>query len=116
MPLCNGYQKLMCVHFCSSLLRRKGFCLLSLQEKLKWSLPLAAIEAVVKLPEDSTSLKVTGRFEHPLVLQASQKDECQEWIRAIENGKLNFVNLNEDNCCPGQGKIEHASDVISSMT
>lgn len=79
-------------------------------EKLKWSLPLAAIEAVVKLPEDSTSLKVTGRFEHPLVLQASQKDECQEWIRAIENG-IQQWHLDSDSTHPSQQKKEELENL-----
>ncbi|KAJ7372700.1 1-phosphatidylinositol 4,5-bisphosphate phosphodiesterase beta-4 [Desmophyllum pertusum] len=56
------------------------------REKLKGSLPLAAIETVEKLPEDYRSLKITGPFKHPLVLQASGKEDCQEWIKAIENG------------------------------
>ena len=57
------------------------------QEKLKGSLPLAAIDTVEKLPEDKSSFKITGPFKHPLILQASDKEECQDWIKAIENGK-----------------------------
>ena len=56
------------------------------QEKLKGSLPLTAIEAVLELPGDTTSFKVTGGFTYPLILQASSKEKCQEWIKAIENG------------------------------
>ena len=63
---------------------------MSNQEKLKGSLPLAAIDTVEKLPEDSNSLKITGPFKHPLVLQASGKDECQDWIKAIENGETAY--------------------------
>lgn len=55
-------------------------------EKLKGSLPLTAIEAVLELPGDTTSFKVTGGFTYPLILQASSKEKCQEWIKAIENG------------------------------
>lgn len=57
------------------------------QEKLKGSLPLAAIDTVEKLPEDNNSFKITGPFKHPLILQASDKEECQDWIKAIENGE-----------------------------
>ena len=56
------------------------------QEKLKGSLPLAAIETVEKLPED-ISFKITGPFKHPLILQASDKEGCEDWIKAIENGE-----------------------------
>ena len=56
------------------------------QEKLKGSIPLAAIDAVEKLPEDSNSFKVTDPFKHPLILQASDKEECEDWIKAIKNG------------------------------
>lgn len=56
------------------------------QEKLKGSIPLAAIDAVEKLPEDSNSFKITYPFKHPLILQASDKEECEDWIKAIENG------------------------------
>lgn len=56
------------------------------REKLKGSLPLAAIDAVEKLREINNSLKITGPFKHPLILQASGIKECQEWIEAIENG------------------------------
>lgn len=47
---------------------------------------MTAIEAVSELPGDTTSFEVTGGFTHPLILQASSKDKCQEWIEAIENG------------------------------
>lgn len=57
------------------------------QEKLKGSLPLAAIDSVEKLPEDKNSFKITGPFKHPLILQASDNEECQDWIKAIENGE-----------------------------
>ena len=67
--------------------------LISNQEKLKGSLPLAAIDTVEKLPEDSNSLKITGPFKHPLVLQASGKEECQDWIKAIENGETAYQRL-----------------------
>lgn len=60
---------------------------MSNQEKLKGSLPLAAIDTVEKLPEDNNSFKITGPFKHPLILQASGKEECQDWIKAIENGE-----------------------------
>lgn len=68
------------------------------QEKLKGSLPLAAIDTVEKLPEDNNSFKITGPFKHPLILQASDKEECQDWIKAIENGEtllkiFIFVNV-----------------------
>ncbi|PFX17769.1 1-phosphatidylinositol 4,5-bisphosphate phosphodiesterase zeta-1-like [Stylophora pistillata] len=56
------------------------------REKLKGSLPLAAIDAVEKLQEVNNSLKITGPFKHPLILQASGREECEEWIKAIENG------------------------------
>lgn len=47
---------------------------------------MTAIEAVLELPGDTTSFKVTGGFTYPLILQASSKEKCQEWIKAIENG------------------------------
>ena len=71
------------------------------QEKLKGSLPLAAIDTVERLPEDKNSFKITGPFKHPLILQASDKEECQDWIKAIENGEtlqtllFMFVNVIE---------------------
>ena len=71
------------------------------QEKLKGSLPLAAIDTVETLPEDKNSFKITGPFKHPLILQASDKEECQDWIKAIENGEtlqtllFMFVNVIE---------------------
>ena len=58
-----------------------------IQEKLKGSLPLAAIDMVERLPEDNCSFRITGPFKHPLILQACSREECQEWIKAIENGK-----------------------------
>ena len=67
--------------------------ILSYQEKLKGSLPLAAIDAVEKLREINNSLKITGPFKHPLILQASGIKECQEWIEAIENGKTTLKNI-----------------------
>jgi len=66
---------------------------MSNQEKLKGSLPLAAIDNVEKLPEDNNSFKITGPFKHPLILQASDKEECQDWIKAIENGETLKTSL-----------------------
>lgn len=63
------------------------------QEKLKGSLPLAAIDTVEKLPEDNNSFKITGPFKHPLILQASDKEECQDWIKAIENGETLKISV-----------------------
>ena len=72
---------------CTSVLKLKKQYLFTFpQEKLKGSLPLTAIEAVLELPGDTTSFKVTGGFTYPLILQASSKEKCQEWIKAIENG------------------------------
>ena len=58
-----------------------------IQEKLKGSLPLAAIDTVERLPEENSSFRITGPFKHPLILQACSREECEEWIKAIENGK-----------------------------
>lgn len=68
-------------------------------EKLKGSLPLAAIDSVERLPEDNTSFKITGRFKHPLILQASSRDECQEWMKAIEDG-IQQWHLDSDSSTP----------------
>ena len=67
--------------------RKRNTKFIIIQEKLKGSLPLAAIDMVERLPEDNCSFRITGPFKHPLILQACSRDECQEWIKAIENGK-----------------------------
>ncbi|CAH3162232.1 unnamed protein product [Porites evermanni] len=72
-------------------------------EKLKGSLPLAAIDTVERLPEDNCSFRITGPFKHPLILQACSKEECQEWIKAIENG-IQQWRLDSDSGTPGFNK------------
>ena len=67
--------------------RKRNTKFIIIQEKLKGSLPLAAIDMVERLPEDNCSFRITGPFKHPLILQACSREECQEWIKAIENGK-----------------------------
>ena len=67
--------------------RKRNTQFIIIQEKLKGSLPLAAIDSCHRLPEDNCSFRITGPFKHPLILQACSRDECQEWIKAIENGK-----------------------------
>ena len=67
--------------------RKRNTQFIIIQEKLKGSLPLAAIDMVERLPEDNCSFRITGPFKHPLILQACSREECQEWIKAIENGK-----------------------------
>ena len=83
--------------------------LYSNQEKLKGRLPLAAIDTVETLPEDNTLLQITVSFKHPLILQASSRDECQEWIKAIENGE----NMSESvKLCQGQSFWKQSSMLV----
>ncbi|XP_078346086.1 1-phosphatidylinositol 4,5-bisphosphate phosphodiesterase zeta-1-like [Oculina patagonica] len=85
------------------------------REKLKGSLPLAAIDTVEKLREDNNSLKITGPFKHPLVLQASGKEECQDWIQAIENGIQQWC-LDSDASSPTLQKKDEVDSLQSCLS
>lgn len=84
------------------------------REKLKGSIPLAAIDAVEKLPEDNNSFKITDPFKHPLILQASDKEECEDWIKAIENG-IQQWRLDSDASSPALQRKDEVDSIQSCL-
>ena len=67
----------------------KDLIMIILQEKLKGSLPLAAIDSVeVSTSDDGKPLlKIAGPYKHLFLLVVLSKKECKEWQEAISRGE-----------------------------